>query len=109
MHPAGVSPLCAVVCCCCVLLLCAVVVCCCCVLLLCADVCVQGIKPGYPGIVPGGFTFVYCRCVLMLCAHSVCRVRVFQDDMEQLQVLIDNDYRVHMQLDNLPVAIHDNR
>ena len=29
--------------------------------------------------------------------------------MEQLQDLIDNDYRVHMQLDNLPVAIHDNR
>lgn len=28
-----------------------------------------------------------------------------QGDMKQLRSLIGNDYRVHMQLDNLPVAV----
>lgn len=39
----------------------------------------------------------------------LCRQNMDKGNMEQLQDLIDNDYRVHMQLDNLPVAIHDNR
>ncbi|CAM9139209.1 unnamed protein product [Hapterophycus canaliculatus] len=37
----------------------------------------------------------------------LCRQNMSEDNMKQLQNLISNDYRVHMQLDNLPVAIHD--
>lgn len=34
---------------------------------------------------------------------------VYQDRMKLFQQLISDDYRVHMQLDNLPVAIQGDR
>ena len=34
---------------------------------------------------------------------------MYQSDVKLLQQLISDDYRVHMQLDNLPVAIHGDR
>ncbi|CAM9296625.1 unnamed protein product [Ascophyllum nodosum] len=40
----------------------------------------------------------------ILCEHELS-----QEDMERFQYLIDYDYRVHMQLDYLPVAVHEER
>lgn len=43
--------------------------------------------------------------------HFLCMAcgTVFQEDIKLFQYLIDYDYRVHMQLDNLPVAIREER
>lgn len=51
------------------------------------------------------FELVYMAVLVSLTLFVVCFWRHVQGDMTLLQELINNDYRVHMQLDNLPVAI----
>lgn len=39
----------------------------------------------------------------------LCRKNMTEADMKNFQNLVDNEYKVHMQLDGLPVAIHEER
>ncbi|CAM9276084.1 unnamed protein product [Sphacelaria rigidula] len=41
--------------------------------------------------------------------QQLCSPELSEADMKNFQNLVDNEYKVHMQLDGLPVAIHENR